>query len=122
MASIIVKTGEQDGDFYPLGRRTTVIGRAEVLPIQIIDEHVSRKHLQIRYDRISDSYLAIDMNSRHGVFINGSKIAHETFLHDNDSITIGNTTLLFTVKEIPKEESAMHCFKKVGERYCSTLC
>jgi len=29
MASIIVMSGKNKGDYYPLGRRTTVIGRAE---------------------------------------------------------------------------------------------
>ena len=47
MASIIVMTGEQEGDYYPLGQRTNVIGRAENLPIQILDERVSRKHMKI---------------------------------------------------------------------------
>ena len=50
MASIIVVTGSNKGDYYPLGHRTTVIGRDEALPIQILDPKVSRKHMQIRYD------------------------------------------------------------------------
>ena len=121
MATIIVKTGEHDGDYYPLGRRTTVIGIAETLPIQIVDEHVSRKHLQIRYEPMINSYLATDMNSRHGVFINGIKITREVELQDNDSITIGNTTHFFTLRDFPEQKSAMHYFKKVGERYCRIL-
>ena len=38
MASIIVMTGTQKGDYYPLGRRTNVIGRDEALPVQILDD------------------------------------------------------------------------------------
>ena len=50
MASLIVSSGKQEGDYYPLGRRTNVIGRDEALFIQILDHMVSRKHLQIRFD------------------------------------------------------------------------
>ena len=57
MASIIILTGDQKGDYYPLGQRTNVIGRDEALPIQILDEHVSRKHMQIRFDKDKKSYI-----------------------------------------------------------------
>jgi hypothetical protein len=53
MASIIIATGPQKGDYYPLGHRTNVIGRDEALPIQVLDEHVSRKHMQISFDKDS---------------------------------------------------------------------
>ena len=42
MASIIVMTGAQKGNYYPLGHRTNVAGRDEGLLIQILDEHISR--------------------------------------------------------------------------------
>jgi pSer/pThr/pTyr-binding forkhead associated (FHA) protein len=46
MASLIVISGKQTGEFLPLGSRTSVIGRAESLPLQIPDDMVSRKHLR----------------------------------------------------------------------------
>jgi hypothetical protein len=46
MASLIVISGNQTGEFLPLGQRTSVIGRAESLPLQILDDMVSRKHIQ----------------------------------------------------------------------------
>ena len=122
MASILIKTGQHADYCYPLGRRTTVIGRGEALFIQIIDQQVSRKHLQIRYDPTSDSYLAVDLKSLHGVFINGTKISRETPLKDNDLITIGNTTLLFTAKDFSEHQYAIYQYKKVGERTRLTLC
>jgi pSer/pThr/pTyr-binding forkhead associated (FHA) protein len=114
MASIIVKTGEQDDDFYPLGRRARVIDRAEMLPIQINDEYFLHKHIQIFYDPAIDGYHAIDMNSLCGVLINGHKIAHEAFLQNNDSIKIGDTTLLFTRQDFSEQKNAMHYFKRSG--------
>jgi pSer/pThr/pTyr-binding forkhead associated (FHA) protein len=116
MASLIVSNGPQKDNYYPLGYRTNVIGRNESLMIQILDERISRKHMQITYDEEKDEYHAIDMRSKHGVYINGNKIKDETRLVDGDFITIGTTTLWFTVKDFPDRESALLHYKKVGER------
>jgi len=121
MASIIIMTGQQAGTYYPLGHRTTVVGRAESLLVQILDEQVSRKHLQIRYDDKIRKYYALDMSSTNGVFINGRKVTEETALADNDGIGIGNTSLLFTERDFEDAESALHYFKKAGERVKSTI-
>jgi len=121
MATIIVGKGNQKGDYYPLGHRTNVIGRDEAVPIQILDEHVSRKHMHIRFDKDKERYYALDMKSKHGVFINGGKIDSETALSDGDEIVIGQTTLLFTLKDFTDKESALSHFKKVGERRRTTL-
>ena len=109
------------GDYYPLGQRTTVVGRSESLPVQILDEHVSRKHLQIRYDRTNNQYYATDMNSRHGVLINGRRITGEVELQEDDNIMIGNTSILFTMKDFDNRENALNHFKKAGERVRGTI-
>lgn len=116
MASIIVMSGNNRGDYYPLGRRTTVIGRDEALLIQILDDGVSRKHLQIHFDKDSGKYSAFDMKSKNGVFINNKKIDDETILVDGDQIRIGQAVLFFTQKDFPNREDAMSHFKKVGQR------
>ena len=116
MASIFVMTGNQKGDYYPLGRRTNVVGRDEALLIQILDDRVSRKHMRIGFKAESGRHYVADMNSRHGVFVNGNKITEETVLNDGDYITIGGTGLLFTEKDFDDHESALSHFKKVGER------
>ena len=116
MASLFIISGDQKGSYYPLGHRTNVVGRNEALPIQILDDLVSRQHLQIRYDKQQDGFYAVDMKSKHGVFINDRKISEETALVDGDEILIGQTTLLFTEKDFDDWESALSHFKKVGER------
>jgi len=121
MASIIIETGDRQGDFYPLGHRTTVIGRDEAATIQILDEHVSRKHMKIRYDADKNEYVAVDMKSKHGVLLNGGRIDREAVLSDDDLITVGKTTMLFTLKDFDDAASAMHHFKKVGERARGTI-
>jgi len=121
MASIIVTSGEQKGEYLPLGRRTNVIGRAEALPMQILDDMVSRKHLRIRYDEDTNEHNAEDMNSKHGVLINDRKITELTTLKEGDQIRIGQTTLLYTEKDFDDSESALSHFKKVGERQRPTM-
>jgi pSer/pThr/pTyr-binding forkhead associated (FHA) protein len=116
MACVIVTTGEQKGEFLPLGRRTSVIGRGEALVLQILDDLVSRKHLRIRFDEPTNKYYAEDMNSKHGVFLNGQKVTAPTALVDGDEILIGQTTLLFTEKDFDDRESALMHYKKIGER------
>jgi pSer/pThr/pTyr-binding forkhead associated (FHA) protein len=116
MASIIVTSGDKKGEFLPLGRRTNVIGRAEALPLQVLDDLVSRKHLRIKFDEPTQKYYVEDMSSRHGVFINRSRISQPTVLVDGDEILIGQTTLLFTDEDFEDRESALSHYKKTGER------
>ena len=120
MASIIVVNGDNKGDYYPLGHRTTVIGRDEAVPIQILDPKVSRKHMQIRFNT-DGNYSALDMSSKHGVLINGDKITDAVDLNDNDYITIGTTTLMFTLNDFDSRENALLHYKKVGQRNLPTI-
>ena len=121
MASLIVTNGPKKGDYYPLGRRTTVIGRDEAVPIQIVDSHVSRKHMQIRFNAEDETYSVIDMSSKHGVFVNGMPIKDEAVLNDNDQITVGKTDLLFTFSDFEDRENALLHYKKVGQRNLPTI-
>jgi len=121
MASLIVTSGDQKGEYLPLGKRTSVIGRAESLPLQILDNLVSRKHLRICFDDATQKYYAEDMHSKHGVFINQHKITDMTVLTDGDEILVGNVTLLFTDENFSDRESALSHYKKVGERKRSTI-
>lgn len=116
MASLIVISGANEGDYYPLGQRTNVIGRDPAVPIQIVDDHVSRKHMQIRFERADERYHAVDMKSKHGVFLNGRRISEEAALNDGDQILIGETTMLFTLEDFDDRESALSHFKKASER------
>ena len=116
MASIIVISGKRKGNFYRLGQRTNVIGRDEALPIQILDDRISRKHMRIRFDQNHWSYSAADMSSKNGVLINGVKIDKETVLTDGNCITLGNTSLMFTLKDFFDRKSALAHVKKVGEQ------
>lgn len=121
MASIIQYNSEEQVDYLPLGKRTSVIGRSEALPLQVLDDQVSRKHLRIRYDEGTDTHLASDMGSRNGVFVNDRKIESEAQLVEGDIIRIGNSELLYTDSDFDDAESALHHFKKAGERSRPTM-
>ncbi|MBN1972612.1 MAG: FHA domain-containing protein [Sedimentisphaerales bacterium] len=121
MASIIITSGEQKGEYLLLGKRINVIGRAEALPMQILDDMISRKHLRIRYDENTNQHLAEDMKSKHGVLINNHKITELTPLHEGDLIVIGQTSLMYTEKDFDNSESALEHYKRVGERQRPTM-
>jgi len=116
MASVIVTSGDSKGEYLPLGRRTNVIGRAESLPLQILDDMVSRKHLRIEFDQGTSTYYAEDLESRHGIFINKHKISGAIVLSEGDEILLGQTTLLFTDKDFDTQESALMHYNKRGEK------
>ncbi|MEM7229120.1 MAG: FHA domain-containing protein [Planctomycetota bacterium] len=121
MASLLVVSGPNEGDYYPLGKRTTVLGRDEGVPIQITDELVSRKHVQIRFDAGDESFHAIDMKSANGTLINGRTIGADVTLVDGDIIEIGKSKVMFSTQNFEDRESAMANYHKRGERGKSTL-
>jgi pSer/pThr/pTyr-binding forkhead associated (FHA) protein len=116
MGSVIVTSGKQKGEYLPLGQRTSVIGRDEALSLQVLDALVSRKHLQIWFDKATGKYHVHDMQSKHGVFINKHKITGSTMLNDGDEILIGDTILLYTDEDFDSRDSALAHYKKRGER------
>jgi pSer/pThr/pTyr-binding forkhead associated (FHA) protein len=121
MGAVIIASGAQQGLFLNLGKKVSVVGRDEAATLQVEDDQVSRRHLQIRFDPAKANYIAFDMKSSNGTSINGRPLTSDTALVDGDQITIGNTTLLFT-DDVPTDKvNAIEVLKKVGERRRSTL-
>ena len=120
MASLIVVSGPNEGNYYPLGKRTIVVGRDEGCPIQITDDRVSRKHLQIRVGA-GDGHVALDMNSANGTRINGRQVTTEIELADNDEIEIGTSKLVYASADFPDRESAFNHWKQRGHRGRPTI-
>ena len=121
MASILVVTGPNQGDYFPLGHRVIVVGRDEGCPIQIVDERVSRKHVQIRFDQADDRYHALDMKSGNGTLVNDRRISEAVSLADGDVIAIGVSELMFMAVDFPDRETAFEHYRKRGERTKSTV-
>jgi pSer/pThr/pTyr-binding forkhead associated (FHA) protein len=121
MASLIVIHGPNLGDYYPLGRRTVVIGRDEACPIQVLDTGVSRKHVQIRFDEGANRHIATDMRSANGMFIDDRRVETEAALRDGDEIRIGSSTLIFLKADFPDRQGAFAGFRRRGERRRDTM-
>lgn len=121
MATLFIASGPSEGRWFPLGKRTTVIGRDEGLLAQVVGEGISRKHFQIHFDEAAGVYAAMDMNSKNGVYVNGRRIEGPTPLKEDDLVRIGDTLLLFTMEEATTEENnALLYQRKRGERYKAT--
>jgi class 3 adenylate cyclase len=63
--------------------------------------------MKICFDEDSHEYFAVDMGSRHGVFIDGVKIGDKEKLVEGNCITIGQTELLFTQRDITDHQSSL---------------
>ena len=123
MASILVVSGKSKGEYYPLKDGTYLVGREETCDIQILDEMVSRRHMEVRANPGTKTFTVNDLDSANGVFVNGQRITEETPLADEDAIKVGETKLYFTDKDfLGREEAFEHmAIKKRGERGKSTL-
>jgi len=116
MASLIVTSGKKRGKCYALSQGTDVLGRDETASIKVKNEFVSRAHMQVRYSEESDTYYASDTKSRHGTFLNGSRIYEEVALTENDLVDIGGVTLMFTRKDFEDRDSALAYALECQER------
>lgn len=119
MPSLLVVAGPNQGDYYPLGARTIVIGRDEGCAVQITDDRVSRKHVQIR--REAAGYLALDMKSANGTKVNGRVVQGDVALTDQDEIEIGASKLVYAQEDFPDRESAFNHWKQRGQRNRPTI-
>ena len=117
MASLLIITGASSGDFYLLKGRAVVIGRDDDSPIQIVDEAVSRRHLQIRHD---DGYVAQDLDSANGTYINDERIDRERPLADGDILKLGSTEIMFSAIDFADGETAFQHYRRRGEGDKST--
>ncbi len=120
MASLIVVSGPNEGSHYPLGTRTVVVGRDEGAAIQVTDDRVSRKHVQVRRTE-KGSYVALDMKSVNGTRINGRALLSEIELADGDELDIGSSKLVFYTESFPDRESAFNHWKVRGHRNLPTV-
>jgi two-component system cell cycle response regulator len=93
VACLIMLSGNNVGQVYPLTADQTSIGREDGSTIQLMDAGISRRHARI--DRLADGgYRLLDAGSRNGTFANNHKLegAHE--LQDGDKVQVGVMTIL----------------------------
>ena len=120
MASIIVVSGKSRGNYLPLRRESSIIGRDEDCTLQVLGDLVSRRHLEIRHNEADKSFTAVDLNSANGVLINGLQLDEPRSLQDNDSIVLGESKILFTAEDFLDREGALNLIHR-GEQGKETL-
>lgn len=116
MATLIVMTGPCEGKTFPLQSSSLVsVGRDDQCSFQLVDNEVSRRHLQIRFDANNGTHLAVDMRSANGVFINGARITGDRQLDEGDVILIGQSEIRYTQDDVTDIDLALEHFKKTDE-------
>ena len=118
MPSIVVLSGVSKGNHLSLEPRAMTVGRDERCDMQVLDERVSRTHIQVTL-RDDAECLLKDVSSN-GVFVNGNRVNETAVLRDNDVVAIGDSTLIFTAKEVPDQAAAL-TFAAHGEHLKQTL-
>ncbi len=123
MGTILVVAGRDRGGYYQLESDAVVIGRDDTCDIQIVDEMISRRHMQIlcKGEPESRTFSVSDMRSANGVFVNGRQVSDERALHDGDTIKIGETKLFFSTKRFRDLDTAMMYFKQRGQHDKGTI-
>lgn len=100
MATLFVMQGRDRGKRFELkpGFPQT-LGRDESNKIQLADNEVSRRHIEVRDHLNSEGkpigYAVVDLQSSNGTYVNDQRVAQHQ-LRTGDRILIGRTLLLFT--------------------------
>ena len=105
MATLLVVAGPSDGQCFPLKEhRLVAVGRDDQCTFQILDEEISRRHLQIRFDQDDSRHYAVDMRSANGVYVNGNRLTQDVALVEGDIIQIGRTQIRYLRDDFPDAE------------------
>ena len=122
MATLLVSKGPAEGEQFAIGEhRLIMIGRDEGCTFQILDQQMSRRHVQVKRNEDSGTHAAIDFGSSNGVLINGTRIDSEVSLVDGDEIQIGETTLVYLAVDSPDAKTINGLMRKRGEGRRGTL-
>ncbi len=98
---MLLKITTADGECKTIslaGKNSVMIGRSESADLYLADKKISRRHAEISIN--GDGIFLDDLSSRTGTRVNGENISGRTRLSVNDSIQIGETTLVLENAEI----------------------
>jgi hypothetical protein len=88
-AALVVDATSQRLD---LNRGSNVIGRGTDSDLQLLDQGVSRRHLDVQFD--GDTATAYDLGSTNGTTINGHEVGSQMLRH-GDVIRVGHSRIVF---------------------------
>ena len=115
----MVVNGASRGNYLTLETRAMTIGRDDRCDMQVLDAKVSRRHVQLSPSRDGPSHCIEDLSSN-GVIVNDEKIDGRLTLHDNDEIIIGDSRMVYTLREFNDEQAAIS-FAAHGQRSIKTI-
>jgi pSer/pThr/pTyr-binding forkhead associated (FHA) protein len=98
MAKLVVRLGDKTKQVVNLDLPTVTLGRGSAAQIVIDDPLVSREHCRVRL--MGDGHVVIDLQSRTGTYVNGSKIEGSQILEPGDELGLGKHTIVYEYGEV----------------------
>jgi hypothetical protein len=98
---LAITDGRNAGREYFFEREAS-LGRTDENNVIIIDPGVSRRHARIRGSE--GVYAVEDLGSSNGTRLNGERLETPEVLRDGDYVQIGETTILFSVLDVSRED------------------
>jgi diguanylate cyclase (GGDEF)-like protein len=92
----IVK-GPRVGEIVIIEKQQALLGRGADVDIRIPDPSLSRVHA--RFEREGDTLWIVDMESRNGTAVDGTRISQRHKLENGEHITVGNVILRFAIQD-----------------------
>jgi hypothetical protein len=92
VASLVVRSGQQAGQAFPLSDAITRLGRHPDSEIMLDDITVSRRHAEV--ERLGGGYVVRDAGSLNGTYVNQQRV-DETKLANGDELQVGKFRLVF---------------------------
>jgi pSer/pThr/pTyr-binding forkhead associated (FHA) protein len=77
---------------YELNKAEMVLGREAGVDLLLSGDQVSRRHALLR--RQNQEYTIIDLDSVHGVYLNGTKV-HSAVLRDEDVLQLADVVFVY---------------------------
>ena len=91
-AILVVRSGEEEGDYFVLSSAVTTIGRHAESTIVLDDITVSRRHSEIH--KTDGRYLVKDAGSLNGTYVNQERV-DVAELRQGDELQVGKFHLVF---------------------------
>jgi signal transduction histidine kinase len=107
---LIVIRGVDEGKQFELSSPTVTVGRHSANAVSLHDTQVSRRHLEVR--AAAHGYELHDLGSGNGTLLNGQPIRTAP-LRSGDTITLGQTMLMFTVGRNEPHDSSSDLTERV---------
>jgi two-component system cell cycle response regulator len=88
---LLIISGAHVGELHKIDKTRTIIGRDQSADIRIVDDGISREHVELLLE--GERVSIRDLGSTNGTYRNGARIAVAE-IADGDKISLGSTTVL----------------------------